>query len=170
MNFRQRPTFPKADATVVADSPLAIMLVCAVGGTVVGGLGELVWEWMTTQSWGPRIGPTKLLTLLPRPWPTIIAAAVGTAAGLLLGVIEVHKSLSVTVSAERVVLISQDEQREFARNEIDQVLLASKQLILIDHNGQELTRQACDLRPRRLYSAFVQHGYSWAEGTPHGTA
>ncbi|MCX5336361.1 hypothetical protein [Streptomyces sp. NBC_00140] len=137
MNFRQRPTFPKADATVVSDSPPAIMLVCAVGGTVVGGLGELVWEWMTTQSWGPRIG---------------------------------HKSLSVTVSAERVVLISQDEQREFARNEIDQVLLASKQLILIDHNGQELTRQACDLRPRRLYSAFVQHGYSWAEGAPHGTA
>ncbi|CAM5623083.1 hypothetical protein SALBM311S_02273 [Streptomyces alboniger] len=155
---------------MVADSPLAIMLVCTVGGTVIGGLGELVWEWMTTQSWGPRIGPTKLLTMLPSPWLTIVAAAVGAAAGLLLGVIEVHKSLSVTVSAERVVLTSQDEQREFASNEIDHVLLASKQLILIDHNGQELTRQACDLKPRRLYSAFVQHGYSWAEGARDGTA
>jgi len=170
MNFRQRPTSTKADATVVADSPLAIMLVCIVGGTVIGGLGELVWEWMTTQAWGPRIGPTKLLTMLPSPWPTIVAAVVGAAAGLLLGVIEVHKSLSVTVSAERVVLTSQDEQREFASNEIHRVLLASKQLILIDHNGQELTSQACDLKARRLYSAFVQHGYSWAEGAPDGTA
>ncbi|GGX03231.1 hypothetical protein LZ269_29170 [Streptomyces lomondensis] len=78
--------------------------------------------------------------------------------------------MSVTVSAERVVLASQDEQWEFASNEIDKVLLASKQLILIDHNGQELTRQACDLKPRRLYSAFVQHGYSWAEGAPDNTA
>ncbi|MCD7438561.1 hypothetical protein K4B79_09975 [Streptomyces lincolnensis] len=166
MTFRQRPTSSKTDATVVADSPLATMLVCTIGGTVIGGLGELVWEWVTSQSWGPRIGPTKLLTILPSPWPTILAAAVGAAAGLLLGVIEVHKSLSVTVSAERVVLTSQDEQREFPSKEIDQVLLADKQLILIGHNGQELTRQACDLKPRRLYSVFVRHGYSWTEGTP----
>ncbi|MEV4040498.1 hypothetical protein AB0K69_47085 [Streptomyces umbrinus] len=108
--------------------------------------------------------------MLSSPWPTIVATAVGAAAGLLLGVIEVHKSLSVTISAERVVLTSQDEQREFASNEIDQVLLASKQLILIDHNGQELTRQACDLKPRQLHSAFVQHGYSWTENAPDGTA
>ncbi|MER7569273.1 hypothetical protein ABTZ93_41250 [Streptomyces sp. NPDC097941] len=169
MNFRQRPASPTADATVVADSPLAIILVCTVGGTVIGGLGELVWEWMTTQSWGPRIGPTKLLTMLPSPWPTIVVAAVGAVAGLLLGVIAAHESLSVTVSAERVVLTIQDEQREFACNEVGQVLLARKQLILLDQNGQELTRQDCDLNPRQLVSTFVRHGYSCAEGTPDST-
>ncbi|MFM9448204.1 hypothetical protein [Streptomyces acidiscabies] len=170
MSFRRRPVSPKADATVVADSPSAIMLVCTVAGAVIGGVGELVWEWMTTQSWGPRIGPTKLLSMLSSPWPTIVVAAAGAAAGLLLGVVEAHKSLSVTVSAERVVLAGQDDQREFASDEIAQVLLADKQLILLDHNGQELTRRACDLKPRRLYSAFAQHGYSWAEAAPDKAA
>ncbi|MGN9847149.1 YqeB family protein [Nonomuraea sp. H19] len=81
MNSHQRPTSPTPDATLIVNSPLVTMLVCAVGGTVIGGLAELVWEWMTTQSWGPRIGPTKLLTVLPSPWPTIVAAAVGAGAG-----------------------------------------------------------------------------------------
>jgi hypothetical protein len=169
MNFRQRPAPSKTDATVVADSPAAIILVCTVGGMVVGGLGELVWEWVTTQSWGPRIGPTKLLAVLPSPWLTLVIAAVGAVAGLLLGVIAAHESLSVTVSADRVVLTVQDEQREFACDEIGQVLLARKQLILLDQNGQELTRQDCDLNPRRLATAFVRHGYSWTEGTPDST-
>ncbi|GCB46495.1 hypothetical protein SNL152K_3793 [Streptomyces sp. NL15-2K] len=154
---------------MVADSPLAVILVCTVGGTVIGGLGELVWEWLTAQSWGPRIGPTKLLTVLPSPWPTIVVAAVGAVAGLLLGVVAAHESLSVTVSAERVVLTIQDGRREFPCDEIGQVLLARKQLILLDQNGQELTRQDCDLNPRRLVSAFVRHGYSCAEGTPDST-
>ncbi|ANS62454.1 hypothetical protein SLINC_0230 [Streptomyces lincolnensis] len=166
MNFRKHPASPTADATVVADSPLAIILVCTVGGTVLGGVGELVWEWMTTQSWGPRIGPTKLLSVLPSPWPTIVVAAVGAVAGLLLGLIAVHESVSVTVSATRVVLTVQDEQREFASHEIGQVLVARKQLILLDQNGQELTRQDCDLNPRRLVTAFTRHGYSCAESTP----
>lgn len=169
MNFRKRSASPTVDATVVADSPLAIILVCTVGGTVLGGVGELVWEWMTTQSWGPRIGPTKLLSVLPSPWPTIVVAAVGAVAGLLLGLIAAHESLSVNVSAARVVLTVRDEQREFASNEIGQVLVARKQLILLDQNGQELTRQDCDLNPRRLVTAFARHGYSCAEGTPDST-
>ncbi|WP_192810229.1 hypothetical protein [Actinomadura rudentiformis] len=52
MSSRRRSTSSTADATVVAEPFLIIMLVCIAGGTALGGLTELAWEWATTQTWG----------------------------------------------------------------------------------------------------------------------
>ena len=166
MSFRQRPPVSAPDATVVADSPLAIMLVCTVGGTVIGVILELLWAWLTAQPWGPDMGPTKLLTVLPTPWPTVAAAAAGAIAGLVLGAKAVHDSLSVTVSAESVLLTSEDEEEEFARAEIGHVYLKDKHLVLLDQDGAELTRRPCELSARRVSNAFVQYGYPWTKGKP----
>ncbi|KAB2340148.1 hypothetical protein F8566_45610 [Actinomadura rudentiformis] len=108
--------------------------------------------------------------MLPSPWPTVLAAVVGALAGFLLGTIASHESLSVTVSAEYVVLTGKGEQRKFACNEIGRAFMEDKQLILLDRNGQNLTRQDCGLKPRRLSSAFLRHGCPWSEGSPDRTA
>ncbi|MEV0666015.1 hypothetical protein ACIBI3_36195 [Actinomadura luteofluorescens] len=169
MDFRQRPTSPETDVSVVADSPLAVMLVCVVGGTVIAGLGELVWEWAATHTWLPRTGPVKLLALLPGPWSTVVAAAAGAAAGFVVGAVACHEALSVTVSDDRVILTSEDERQEFVSGEIGQVLLADGKLILLDRDGQELARRDCDLNRRRLVDAFDRHGYPSARRAPDGT-
>ncbi|MEV3926647.1 YqeB family protein [Actinomadura coerulea] len=48
------------------------------------------------QSWLPRMGPTKLLIVLPGPWPAVVAAVAGAAAGFVVGAIASHEDLSVT--------------------------------------------------------------------------
>ncbi|MEU9873204.1 hypothetical protein AB0C87_35755 [Actinomadura sp. NPDC048021] len=154
---------------MVADSPLVVMLVCIVGGTVIAGLVELVWEWTAAHTWLPRIGPIKLLALLPGPWSAVVAAAAGAAAGFVVGAIACHEALTVTVSDERVILTSKDERQEFASEEIGQVLLAGGKLILLDRDGQELARHDCDLDRRRLVDAFDRHGYPSSGRAPDGT-
>nr|WP_244190552.1 hypothetical protein [Streptomyces caeruleatus] len=127
----------------------------------------LLAEWLVTLSWAPLQGPAELLTSVPEPWLGIGGVGVGAGLGLVVGFVAVHESLSVSVSAGRVVLGVRDSSQEFGRDEIDVVVRDGKQLVLLGPDGMELAREACGLSWARVAEAFAQHGYRWADEDPH---
>ncbi|MEV0218509.1 hypothetical protein [Streptomyces sp. NPDC050704] len=153
--------------TVLAESARAIMLLCVGGGAVAGWLVTLLADWLVTLEWAPLKGPAKLLTSIPEPGQTIGAIGVGALAGLLLGFIALHESLTVRVSDDRLVLTIRDEDQEFRRDEIALACRDGKQLVLLAPDAMEIARERCDLPWRRLAEAFAGHGYRWADEDPH---
>ncbi|TXS35373.1 hypothetical protein EAO75_44790 [Streptomyces sp. uw30] len=158
---------PERDAVVIAESAWVLTLLCTACGAVVGWLVTLLAEWLVTLSWAPLQGPAELLTSVPEPWLTIGSIAVGAALGLVVGFIAVHESLSVRVSAGRVVLGVRDSSQEFGRDEIALAVRDGKQLVLLGPDGMEVAREECHLSWTRLADAFAAHGFRWADEDPH---
>jgi hypothetical protein len=143
------------------------MLFCTACGAGVGWLVTLLADWLVTLSWAPLQGPAKLVTSVPEPWLTIGGVAVGALVGLVVGLVAVHESLSVRVSAGRVVLKVRDSSQEFGRGEVDLAVRDGKQLVLLGADGMEIAREDCGLRWARVAEAFGAHGYRWADEDPH---
>ncbi|MEU6326317.1 hypothetical protein ABZ851_03340 [Streptomyces sp. NPDC047049] len=165
---RDRPLTGKV--TVLAEPAWAVVLVCGVfaaAGAGIGWLIKLLAQWFVTLPWAPWQGPARLLTSVPEPWRTCGALAVGTVLGLAAGYLAQHDRLSVTVSGSRVVLTRKGISREFTHHEISTALRDGKQLVLLDRDGQEIAREACDLDAQRLADAFAEHGYRWCDRDPH---
>jgi hypothetical protein len=151
----------------MAESAWATTLFCVVCGAGAGWLVTVVAEWLVTLPWAPLEGPAELLTSIPEPGLTIGAVAAGALAGLLLGCVAVHESLSVRVSDSQVVLRVRDTAQEFTREEVARACRDGKQLVLLAPSGLELAREDCGLPWQRLAEAFVGHGHGWADEDPH---
>ncbi len=158
---------PERGATVIAESAWVLTLFCLGCGAVAGGVVTLLAEWLVRLSWAPLQGPARLLTSVPEPWQSVGAVGVGAVLGLVVGFIAVHESLSVRVSADRVVLGIRDSSQEFGRDEIGLVVRDGKQLVLLGPDGMEVAREDCGLPWTRLSEAFAAHGYRWADQDPH---
>ncbi|GGX47850.1 YqeB family protein [Streptomyces chartreusis] len=152
---------------VLKESAWVLTLFCVVCGALVGGVVTLLAEWLVRLSWGPLQGPARLLTSVPEPWQSVGSVGVGAALGLVVGFIAVHESLSVRVSADRVVLGIRDSSQEFARDQVGLVVRDGKQLVLLGPDGMEIAREECGLPWARLAEAFAAHGYRWADEDPH---
>lgn len=152
---------------MLAEPAWAITLFCVGCGAVIGWLVTLLADWLVTLPWAPLQGPAELLTSVPEPGLSIGAVVVGALAGLLVGFIAVHESLSVSISDSQVVLTIRDTSQVFQRNEIALAFRDGKQLVLLDPNSLEVAREESGLPWRRLADAFAEHGYSWADEDPH---
>ncbi|MFH9660221.1 hypothetical protein ACH4NF_19290 [Streptomyces sp. NPDC017248] len=86
---------------------------------------------------------------------------------MVLGLVAQYEQVVVRLSGERVVLTSRGREREFPCDVIAAVFRDGKQLVLLGHDGGELTRQECDLNTGRVADAFTEHGYAWADVDPH---
>ncbi|WP_185932831.1 hypothetical protein [Streptomyces sp. WAC 01325] len=104
---------------------------------------------------------------MPEPWQSVGSVGVGAVLGLVVGFIAVHESLSVRVSADRVVLGVRDSSQDFGRDRIGLVVRDGKQLVLLGPDGMEIAREECGLPWARLAEAFAAHGYRWADEDPH---
>lgn len=155
------------EPTVVAESTWGVLVLCVVGGAVVGELVRLLAGWLVTLRWAPFKGPAKLLDSIPEPWVTIGAVVVGALLGLFAALVLLHESLSVRVRDRRVVFTIRDASEEFARDKIRLAFPDGKQLVLLGHRSEELAREDCGLDKRRLADAFTEHGYTWADADPH---
>ncbi|MFJ1872130.1 hypothetical protein ACIOMV_12060 [Streptomyces chartreusis] len=112
-------------------------------------------------------GPARLLTSVPEPWQSVGSVGVGAGLGLVVGFVAVHESLSVRVSADRVVLGIRDSSQEFGRDRVGLVVRDGKQLVLLGPDGMEIAREKCGLPWTRLAAAFAAHGYRWADEDPY---
>ncbi|WP_428838526.1 YqeB family protein [Streptomyces osmaniensis] len=169
LSKRGRPVVggPERGATVIAESAWVLTLFCLACGAVVGGVVTLLAEWVVRLSWGPLQGPARLLTSVPEPWQSVGCVGVGAVLGLVVGFVAVHESLSVRVSADRVVLGIRDASEEFGRDRVGLVVRDGKQLVLLGPDGMEIAREECGLPWARLAEAFTAHGYRWADEDPH---
>ncbi|MFJ9413355.1 hypothetical protein ACIRPT_04220 [Streptomyces sp. NPDC101227] len=141
-----------------------VYVVFVLVGTGVGQLAGLLADWLVTLPWAPLQGPARLLASIPGPW---WLPAAGAVAGLVLGLVAQHEELVVRLTDERVVLRRKGRDREFPHEAIATVCRDGKQLVLLGHDGGELTREECDLDAGRAADAFTGHGYTWADADPH---
>ncbi|MFD4974235.1 hypothetical protein [Streptomyces sp. NPDC058424] len=152
--------------TVLEQSTLSIVCVYAVFALVGAGVGwlvDLLADWLVALPWAPLQGPAELVTSIPAP----ALPAAGAVAGLVLGLVAQHEQLVIRLSDERVVLTSKGREQEFPHDAVATVFRDGKQLVLLGHDGGELTRQECDLDTGHVAEAFTAHGYAWADADPH---
>ncbi|MEU6522498.1 hypothetical protein ABZ892_06495 [Streptomyces sp. NPDC046924] len=142
---------------------LGIYAAFALVGAGVGWLVDVLADWLVTLPWAPLQGPAELVTSLPAP----ALPAAGAVVGLALGLVAQYEQLVVRLSDERVALTRKGRQQEFPRDAVATVFRDGGQLVLLGHDGGELTRQECDLDTGRLAEAFAEHGYAWADVDPH---
>lgn len=168
MDVDKKPAAPaRDDETVLAESPLFLMLVCVVCGAVVGAFVPLLAHALAKLRWAPFKGLAELLTTVPEPWLTLGGAGVGALLGLLVGFLAVHESLTVRISDTRIVLTVRDASREFPRGDVASAHRDGKQLVLLAPDGAELAREKSGLPWPRLTEALTAHGHGWAPEDPH---
>jgi hypothetical protein len=137
-------------------------------GAGAGWLLKAVTGWVVSLPWAPFQGPFKLVDELVasfgEPQATIVAVAIGTVAGLALALVAEQDRLTVTVSGDQVSLSRGESTRRIERASVSAVFLDGKQLVVLGHRTEELTREDSDLDADRLRIAFLTHGYSWLSG------
>jgi hypothetical protein len=143
--------------------------VLAGAGAVAGTswLLRLVANWLVTVPGMPVPAPVRILAALPEPQVTIGALAVGALGGLVLTFVGLHESLTVTVSREKVVLTRIGSSQLLEGAAVQGAFCEGKQLVVLGRYAEELAREPCDLRERRLAEAFGRHGYHWLDGDPY---
>lgn len=132
-------------------------------GTGVGWLVGFLADWLVTLPWAPLQGPAELVASIPAPW----LPAAGSVAGLALGLVAQYEQLVIRLSDDRVVLTRKGRTQDFPRDAIAAVFRDGTRLVLLGHDGGELTRQECDLDVGRVADAFTEHGHMWADADPH---
>jgi hypothetical protein len=141
-------------------STVCVYLVFVLAGAGVGWLVDLLANWIVTLPSAPLKEPAQLVASIPA-W---LLPTAGSATGLALGLVAHHEQLVIHLSDDRVALTREEE---FPHDAIATVFLDGKQLVLLGHDGGELTRQQCDLNTDRVAAAFTDHGYAWADTDPH---
>ncbi|MER5556524.1 hypothetical protein ABT001_33545 [Streptomyces sp. NPDC002793] len=168
MSMRKRlERSPRGDRLTVlgqsAWSTVCVYFVFMLAGAGVGWLVGLLADWFVTLPWAPLQGPAELVASIPAPW----LPAAGSVTGLALGLVAQHEQLVIRLSDDRVVLTCKGRAQEFSCDAIAAVFRDGKQLVLLGHDGGELTRQECDLDVSRVADVFTEHGYVWADADPH---
>lgn len=144
-------------------STVCVYLVFMLAGAGVGWLAALLADWLITLPSAPLREPAQLVASIPA-W---LLPAVGSATGVTLGLVAHHEQLVIHLSDDRVALTRKGREEEFSHDAIATVFRDGKQLVLLGHDGTELTRQDCDLNADRVAGAFTEHGYAWADTDPH---
>ena len=141
----------------------AVYVALVLAGTGVGRLVGPLADWLVTLPWAPLQGPARLLGSIPGP----VLPVVGSVAGLVVGLIAQHEELVIRLSDESVVLSRKGRDQETRVDAIATVCRDGKYLVLLGHDGGELSRELCELDAGRVADAFTDHGYPWADADPH---
>src|SRR5690606_16917491 len=126
---------------VLAESPLIVVVACTLLGAALGGLLPLLAGLLLKLKWAPFKGPAELLTSVPEPCLTLGAVGLGTLLGLLLAFLALHESLSVRITDDLLVLTVRDTTHEIPRQDVASAHRDGKQLVLLAHDGTELSRE-----------------------------
>ncbi|MFH8572904.1 hypothetical protein [Streptomyces sp. NPDC017993] len=142
---------------------VGVYVAFVAAGAGVGWLVGVLADWLVTLPWAPLQGPARLLASIPGPWLPVV----GSVAGLVLGLVAQHEELVIRLSAESVVLSRKGRDQELPHDAVATACRDGKHLVLLGHDGGELSREPCDLDAGRLADAFTEHGYPWADADPH---
>ncbi|MGW1893353.1 YqeB family protein [Streptomyces sp. NPDC002004] len=144
-------------------STVCVYAVLVLAGAGAGRLVDLLAHWLVTLPSAPLQQPARLIALLP----AAVLPAAGAVVGLTLGLAAQHEQLTIRLSDDRVVLVRVGREQDFPHDAIALAFRDGKHLVLLGHDGGELTRQECDLAVGRVAAAFTWHGYLWAGADPH---
>jgi hypothetical protein len=138
-----------------------------VSGIGLGWLGQAIAGWVAGLPAAPFQGPFKVVAAIPQPYALIGALVVGGLAGLVLAFLVHLDSLTVTITADEICLVRDEDVQEFPRSSIRALFLDQKELILLGRDGTELGREKHDIDPGRLAAAFRAYGFPWHDNDPY---
>jgi hypothetical protein len=139
-------------------------------GAVAGfGLGFLVrpaFGWVTAQ-FDTAPGPLRIAAMLPTGWAVLALAIVGAVGGAWL-VAEWRAGSLILMVDETGVRLSQDGRDRFvSAGDLASSLRDGPDLVLLDGNGGELSRNRVDdLSTSKVRRALGTIGCRWIEGNP----
>ena len=140
-----------------------------VGGAVMFGLGFLVkplFGWVTTL-FESAPAPLRIAAMLPTGWAVFVLTLVGVLGGAWLAAQWRAGSLALTVEATGVRLSQEGRDRFVAATELASALRDGKDLVLLNADGAELSRnQADDLSTAQVRRALETLGCRWVDGSP----
>lgn len=171
MSSASSAAVPDGERTVVAEPAWAWALVFTGLPLLGAGAGWLLIagaEWISKLPFLPFDFVLQAVDGAPQPITTVVAAAVGGVAGLLMAITGWEERLTVAVSQEGVTLRRGRSSRTVARGDVAGAFADGKQLVLLSRDGGEAAREAGDLPPDRLRDALVGRGYRWyPDGDPY---
>ncbi len=94
-------------------------------------------------------------------WGAVALVAAGALLGALLASTEVDKEPRFEVSPERVVVVHGKSRRTYLRQDVREALRNRGWLVLLAHDGTELTREKTGIGADALAAAFRAAGYPW---------
>jgi hypothetical protein len=132
----------------------------AVSAAAVYGLRGL-WlaeDWLP---WRPAAVLADRLATSLGGWALPAFLAAGFAVGLVLATIASSEDVAVTVADDRVRIVKGSSMREHRSADVREVLVDGGHLVLVAHNGTDLSRTRTGLPSTELAEAFRSHGYRW---------
>ncbi|MGC5031760.1 YqeB family protein [Micromonospora sp. DT229] len=156
--------------TVVGDGVAELVLLWGgfpIVGAAAGWLLAAGAGWVTDLAWAPAQGLFRLIDGLPDGYALGGGVGLGVLAGLVVAAMGTADRVQVTVDGTRVRLRHQGKDQDIARSQTRMVFVDGKDLVLLDGETRELTRQRSDLPADRLTAAFREHGWPWTDADPH---
>ncbi|PKW13168.1 YqeB family protein [Saccharopolyspora spinosa] len=153
------------ETSVTLRMPNVILWLLGIGGGAAGfGLGFLakpLVQWIL-DAVGDAPGPLRVAAALPTVWAVPALTVVGLLAGVWLAATARQESLVLTVGTGGIGLRQDGADRYAPRDSIAAVFLDGKELVLLDGETKQITRnKASDLSKRELQAAFESYGYPW---------
>ncbi|MBE9374224.1 hypothetical protein IQ251_07165 [Saccharopolyspora sp. HNM0983] len=136
-------------------------------GAVIGLLLRIAALWLVELRWAPFQGVFELLATGAEPVGSAVVVACCAVVGLGFAGLRAQERLRVSVGPEELVLARGTGEHRFARTAVGAVYPDGTDLVVLDPDGGELTRQRCDLARARLRDALAEHGYPWRDRDPH---
>lgn len=136
-------------------------------GAGIGLVLRIVALWLVQLSWAPFQGVFELLASGGEPAGTLVVLACCAVVGLGFAGLRAQERLTLSAGPDELVLARGTSTRRFARAEIGAVHPDGHELVLLDTDGGELTRQRCELDRAPLRDALAEHDYPWRDEDPH---
>lgn len=135
-------------------------------GAVLGWFLPVIADWVLTIPIVPFKGPLEFITSLNSFWVSIIAAVIGSVAGLFFSQYILTEILQVFISDQNVKLLFKEKEEVIEKKDISAVYLENKDLVVLGHDDTELYRERIESKKMFVESAFKHHGYKWADEDP----
>lgn len=136
-------------------------------GAVIGLVLRVAALWLVQLRWAPFQGVFELLSAGAEPVGTLVVAACCAVVGLGFAGLRAQERLGLAVSPEELLLTRGTSSQRFARSDIGAVHPDGDELVVLDAEDGELTRQRCGLDRAEVRRALLEHDFPWCDQDPH---
>jgi hypothetical protein len=160
----------KRPATTLAPGPvdrLVIQVGLPLAGVLIGAALPMVARWALDLSRGLPFRPAfRLVGAVDRPWEIAVNAAIWLVVGVAAAYSAMGETVRLTVTDDDLGVRGRDRAQTIRRDEVADVFLDRKDLVVLDRRSRPLLRDQNPAPPQRTAEAFRAHGYPWRDTDP----
>ena len=160
----------KRPATTLAPGP-ADRLVIQVGlplcGLLIGAALPVLARWALGLAPVLPFRPAfRLVGAVDRPWEIAVNATIWLVVGVTAAYSAMGETVRLTVTDDDLGVDGREQAQTIRRDEIADVFLDRKDLVVLDRRSRPLLRDQNPAPPARTAEAFREHGYPWRDADP----